>query len=31
MRGFVTVLKGEDFTKWIDDKIKEQSESSVFQ
>ena len=31
MRGFVTVLNGTDFSKWIDDKIKEQSEQSVFQ
>jgi cytochrome c oxidase subunit II len=31
MRGFVTVLSGEDFTKWIDAQIKDQSEQSVFQ
>jgi len=31
MRGFVTVVSADDFTKWLDDKVKEQSESSVFQ
>jgi cytochrome c oxidase subunit II len=25
MRGFVTVLSGEEFQKWMDDKVKEQS------
>ena len=34
MRGFVTVLGPDEFQKWMDDKVKEQSEqgeSSVFQ
>jgi cytochrome c oxidase subunit 2 len=31
MRGFVTVLSQQDFTKWIDDKIKESADQGVFQ
>jgi cytochrome c oxidase subunit 2 len=29
MRGFVTVQSAEDFQKWMDDKIKEQSEAAA--
>ena len=29
MRGFVTVLPGEEFQKWMDEKVKEQSEASA--
>jgi hypothetical protein len=34
MRGFVTVLKPEEFQKWMDDeqtKLKEQGEGGVWQ
>jgi cytochrome c oxidase subunit 2 len=30
MRGFVTVVTAEEFQKWMDDKIKEQSATDVF-
>jgi cytochrome c oxidase subunit 2 len=30
MRGFVTVLGAEEFAKWLDDKVKEQSEADIF-
>jgi cytochrome c oxidase subunit 2 len=30
MRGFVTVLAAEDFQKWLDEKVKEQSEADIF-
>jgi len=30
MRGFVTVLPGDEFQKWLDDKIKEQSAPDPF-
>jgi cytochrome c oxidase subunit 2 len=30
MRGFVTVVSPEEFQKWLDDKIKEQSASDIF-
>jgi len=30
MRGFVTVLPADEFTKWLDDKIKEQSAPDPF-
>ena len=29
MRGFVTVQSAEDFQKWMDEKIKEQSEAAA--
>ena len=29
MRGFVTVLNGEDFQKWMDEKVKEQGEAAA--
>ncbi len=29
MRAFVTVLSGDEFQKWLDDKVKEQSESAA--
>ncbi len=30
MRGFITVLSADEFQKWMDDRIKEQSEADVF-
>jgi heme/copper-type cytochrome/quinol oxidase subunit 2 len=30
MRAFVTVMSGEDFQKWLDGQIKEQSEQDIF-
>jgi cytochrome c oxidase subunit 2 len=30
MRGFVTVVSAEEFQKWLDDKIKEQSSPDPF-
>lgn len=30
MRGFITVLSADEFQKWMDDRIKEQSETDVF-
>jgi cytochrome c oxidase subunit 2 len=29
MRAFVTVLSAEDFQKWMDEQVKQQSESSA--
>jgi cytochrome c oxidase subunit 2 len=30
MRAYVTVLPPEEFQKWLDDKVKEQSETDIF-
>jgi cytochrome c oxidase subunit 2 len=30
MRAFVTVLSSEEFQKWLDEKVKEQSETDIF-
>jgi cytochrome c oxidase subunit 2 len=30
MRGFITVLSADEFQKWVDDRIKEQSEADIF-
>jgi heme/copper-type cytochrome/quinol oxidase subunit 2 len=30
MRGFVSVVSTEEFQKWMDEKVKEQSESDPF-
>jgi cytochrome c oxidase subunit 2 len=30
MRGFVTVTTGEEFQKWLDERIKESAELDIF-
>jgi hypothetical protein len=30
MRGFVTVLSAGEFQKWMEEKLKEQGESSIW-
>jgi cytochrome c oxidase subunit 2 len=30
MRGFITVVNADEFQKWMDDKVKEQSETDIF-